>query len=360
MARRTPLTPIFDYRYRRGAINVGNTPGSSPICIPASLAVADTEAATGTVINDPHRPATYGSNYIVLPSFSDARIVMIDVSDPTNMSVAGSVQDTTDLLSVRSVAVRGDYAYAGANQRLAVVDISTPAAPTVVGVLSDAAIANPEGIAFNGNYAYLAAGSTARCSVVDISTPTAPTLVGSVQDLTRLDFCTSIVYSGGYCFLTEFNNNYLTVVDVSTPASPTVAGWVTDAQLGGAYHSVLDGNYLYVSCYSADRLTVVDISTPTSPTIAGSVTDASVLNGAIHSVQDGNYLYLSCYDGNRVTVVDVSTPASPTLSINGGGGVSVADATNLLGAWGICKVGNYVFTPAFLNDRLTSVAITCS
>jgi len=83
-----------------------------------------------------------------------------------------------------AVAVQGDRAYVGAGNRLAVVDVSDPAALQVVGSLIYADYVQE--IHVVSPYTYLIVGNH-DLSVVDISNPTAPQEVGAyhftAQDL---------------------------------------------------------------------------------------------------------------------------------------------------------------------------------
>ncbi|OAD21120.1 LVIVD repeat-containing protein, partial [Candidatus Thiomargarita nelsonii] len=56
------------------------------------------------------------------------------------------------------VAVAGNYAYAATGRGLAIVDISTPTAPTLAGSYDTSGSAL--GVAVDGNYAYVADGSS--------------------------------------------------------------------------------------------------------------------------------------------------------------------------------------------------------
>jgi hypothetical protein len=95
---------------------------------------------------------------------------VIDVSDPTNPTIVGSV-DTPGY--ARGVYVLGNYAYVADDASgLQVIDVSNPTNPTIVG-----SVYTPDsawGVYVLGNYAYVANmvnyGSS-RLQVIDISDP---------------------------------------------------------------------------------------------------------------------------------------------------------------------------------------------
>ena len=107
-------------------------------------------------------------------------------------------------------------------------------------------------MAVQGNYAYVTAYSTASLAVVDISNPSAPTLVGSVQDWTNLYGADGVAVSGNYAYVGGDSCSCFTVLDISNPKEPTV---VTSLYEGGIEGLTLVGNYVYAAAYSEWRRT---------------------------------------------------------------------------------------------------------
>ena len=92
-------------------------------------------------------------------------------ADARNVELVGQIGGATD-----TVAVQGRYAYIGLGPRLAVVDISNPARPTLVGqsaILPDLV----EDVAVSGTLAYVADGD-GGLRVIDVSNSAAPHEVG--------------------------------------------------------------------------------------------------------------------------------------------------------------------------------------
>lgn len=257
-----PMTPIWDPRKQTGSIDVGGTPG-----IP---------------------------------------------SDPTTLTIVGSVLDATNLQNASDVDVVGDLALVAVagTDRFTVVDFSTPASPSVVGSVTN-------GTTLNGPSAIRASGASSavvvmssRLTTVEFATPASPTVVGSVTD-SLLDGAHDVVVSGSYAYVSAATADALVIVDVSTPASPSIVGSVTDAVLNGAWEVAVSGSYAYVSAVNSSRLVVVDISTPATPSIVGSVFDASSLDFVEGVEVSGDYVF--CVRDEQFVVVDVSTKATPVI-----------------------------------------------
>jgi len=113
-------------------------------------------------------------------------------------------------------------------------------------------------VALDGDYAYMTAYGADRVVIIDISNPAAPSVVGSVTHA-DLDGARGIALSGDYAYVTGYNADTLVVVDISNPTAPSVVGSVTHADLNGARGIALSGDYAYVGAYDADKVVVVDI-----------------------------------------------------------------------------------------------------
>ena len=111
-------------------------------------------------------------NYAYVP-YGDFGLVVVNVSDPTNPTLAG-VCDTPGF--ALGVAIAGDYAFvADQGGGLQVVNITNPSSPTIAGSYSG--FGETEKLVVAGNYLYIADGSSGL-QVVDISTPTNPVPAG--------------------------------------------------------------------------------------------------------------------------------------------------------------------------------------
>lgn len=114
-------------------------------------------------------------------------------------SYVGSTGSLDVMDGIGGVEKQGDYIYTikpHGTFTLAVVDVSTPASPTVVGSVTDSSSTTCYYFVISGNYAYAASYGSHALIVVDISTPTAPTIAGRLQDSTNLAQAFNVAVSG--------------------------------------------------------------------------------------------------------------------------------------------------------------------
>ena len=133
-------------------------------------------------------------NYAYVTAFSGAAVTVIDISNPTSPAIVASLKDTTNLPLPVDAAASGQYLYVaqqtGSTHQLAILDISHPQAPTVVGTLGSSLLNNAYRIRVRGSFAYLAAKNSSSVVAVDVSDPKHPRLAGYLQDAGHL-FSTS-------------------------------------------------------------------------------------------------------------------------------------------------------------------------
>ena len=212
------------------------------------------------------------------------------------IQLVGSIQPQA---VITDVVVSGSYAYlVDYYQKLLVVDVSNPAAPSTVDVLNLSGIHE---IAINGNYLYASAEN--RFVVINVSNPTNIGIVlTSNPTLTTGDCCAfDLFVVNNYLYISSRNTTtetkYVDIFDITTPSSPTHLGnisaddWFRDIFVSGNYLFTANGIY--------------DISNPASP---NKLTDDFP---AGHSIfVDNTFAYGG---GSALQILDVSTPANPEL-----------------------------------------------
>lgn len=194
----------------------------------------------------------------------------MDVSDPTSPTPLGSLDTTWVAYDIR---VDGDVAYAGtAGSGLMTLDVSNPAAPAIIGqVLPDVPGGAPHvlGVALNGDHAYATyadegfgqASAVRAAAVVDVSDPAAPSIVETFgPDVT-----------GGWLYGAEVDQDFLYVsgdngvfvYDLTDPDDPRRVGHSGD--FPAAWFDV-SGDSSKISCGLGGGVGVLDIADPFSPT----------------------------------------------------------------------------------------------
>jgi len=259
-------------------------------------------------------------------------LAIVDISTPTAPTLAGSY-DTSDY--ARGVAVDGNYAYvADGSSGLQIIDITTPTAPTLAGSYDTPNSAS--GVAVDGNYAYVADWHSGL-QIIDITTPTAPTLAGSYD---TPDYALGVAVDGNYAYVADSWQG-LQIIDITTPTAPTLAGSYDTPDY--ARSVAVDGNYAYVADGSSG-LQIIDITTPTAPTLAGSYDTPNSASGV---AVDGNYAYVADWHSG-LQIIDITTPTAPTLA----GSYDTPDY-----ALGVAVDGNYAYV-ADLYSGLQIIDIT--
>ena len=277
------------------------------------------------------------------------------VDSPVSPSLSGSY--TTTSLGARSVYVSGKYAYILSTNGLAIIDVNNKSNPSTVGfaMVNGVGDVGDRAVMVAGKYAYAISNASSSLNVIDVSNPAAPTLVGSVVSTTALASAKSIAVSGHYAYVVANGNNGLAVVDISNPAIPTVVGFIKDnTQLLTPVSVYVNGKYAYVASKDGNSITILDISVATNPTVVGFKADNTYLNGSYSVYVSGRYAYVVSNFSNSFATVDVGDPTNPTIV------GSLIDNTILNQAQGIFVSGKYAYVIGVVNDYFGVIDISSS
>lgn len=247
-------------------------------------------------------------------------------TDETGPSIRIVVEDFSDALlnGAMCLVVEGIYAYIAAGSSMVIVNISDPANPTIAGSITDSRLAGAYGIVKRSSVVYVTARSSSvrRFNVVNVGTPATPTVSGSVQNLTVLNDCREIVIGGpSLALVTCGDGDRVVLMNTSNAASPTVVTSVvssTNLNFPNGIISPQGGSVLV--CNNGQGLTVVDY---TSTTIA-----VDQLLGGPNTFQidlDGSYAWCTNVDDEELYCVEVSN-----LS-----GMTFMGSVPIEGVWGV-------------------------
>ena len=178
-------------------------------------------------------------------------LLIVDVANPENIYERGRAEGR-DLLSI---AVAGDYAYAGIGTAgIVVYDVSNPGAPTEASAQASAGSSN--GTYVDGSTLYVAAG-VAGMRTFDLTDPAVPAPLGSFG--TQDTFCTYVTVRDGVAWLT--GGFGLIAADVTDPAAPTEIGRF---ETGGetTYEVAFIGDTAFLP--GLDGLRTLDVTDPAS------------------------------------------------------------------------------------------------
>jgi hypothetical protein len=162
-------------------------------------------------------------------------LVVVDISDPHNPVVRGSVPT-----GGTSVHVSGSLAYVAAPAGLNVYDVSDPGNVVLLGSTSDLA-SSPSAVHVSGHRAYVTMQTSNSLVVYDIANPAAPAALGS-SPTGSLSRPVSVTVSGDLAFVacegegTNEETNGVVVFDVSDPANIELQG--TTSEVDQRVHAV--------------------------------------------------------------------------------------------------------------------------
>lgn len=249
--------------------------------------------------------SSFVNGHVIAALVDTAELVSIDISDPDNPAVA----DTLALgASPRGIAVSGTHAFVTVANGLRVVDVTDPTNMSVVGTLTHSTVTDR--ILYDSGFCYTLTNTTNVLRLINVSTPTSPTLAGAV-DLGATVGGRGLAKVGDHVLASVDSGFYS--IDVSSPFAPTVTGFASGGPAQGGRVIVI-GSHAYV------LNTVYDVSDPSSPSNEGlwgafSGGTASAL-GAYGSelVQLATTSAGGVGSYNILTLFDVSNPTSGAYS----------------------------------------------
>jgi len=188
------------------AVNVNNT--SAP----------KVEGASDIIFAGEHIAAS--SSLSVVTGEDDAGMAhlwVLDISDPVYPKLDGELDTTlTDFYDVALNSTASMAVVAAGSQGIRVVDLTNPAAPSVIGSYDTPGSARGVALNSTGTLAYVA--DFYGLQILSLANPRAPSLVGSLNN--SYYSWVDVAVSGGIACLADESGNALRVVDVSIPSAP--------------------------------------------------------------------------------------------------------------------------------------------
>ena len=269
---------------------------ASMIRSPATATEVENVEFVGRIGGNPHPAVAIQGNYAYIGV--EPGLAILDVSDPAHPAVVGQTGVPGGIGDAYDVAVAGNYAYvADGWGGLRIINVTDPAAPTRAGSYNTPRNAN--GVAVAGNYAYVADG-WGGLRIVDVTDQAHPSEAGFYD---TPGYANSVAVAGNYAYVADSGG--LRIINVTDPAAPTRAGsYNTPRNANGV---AVAGNYAYVAD-GWGGLRIVDVSNPTAPTEAGFYNPPDYAQGVAVA---GNYAYVAD-GGGGLRIVDVTDPAHPS------------------------------------------------
>ena len=246
-----------------------------------------------------------GSTYAAVTAYFDDGVQILDITDPSNVTAAGSIADTDTLVlgGAAGIAVfeSGGSTYAAVaaydDGGVQILDITDPSNVTAAGSIGDTdtlVLGGAEGIAVfesgGSTYAAVAAYDDGGVQILDITDPSNVTAAGSIGDTDTLELFgaegIAVFESGGstYAAVAAYDDDGVQILDITDPSNVTAAGSIADTttlKLDGAQGITTfksgGSTYAAVTAYFDDGVQILDITDPSNVTAAGSIADTTTL-----------------------------------------------------------------------------------
>jgi hypothetical protein len=245
----------------------------------------------------PHDIEVDGSRAYVADG--QAGLAVLDISSPEAPALLGTKMDSMNV--AWGVAHAGNYAYVSyGSKELYIIDVSRPESLKVAGELEYPQPGYGYDAAIKDTFAYLA--SDAQFIVVNVAQPAYPNLVFQYR---YPHDCRGVAVQGNYCYL-ACGQLGVAVWRVESLPPRQIANFDTPAN---ALSVAVSGNYLYVAD-TRNGLVVADISDPLNPR---PVATLGLSGYARHVSVTDSLAYVSCEAGG-LAIVNVVRPEQPVLA----------------------------------------------
>ena len=304
-----------------------------------------------------------GSTYAAVAAESEDGVQILNITDPSNVTAAGSIGNTgtLELNGPSGIATfeSGGSTYAAVaayHDGVQILNITDPSNVTAAGSIGNTdalVLGGARGIAVfesgGSTYAAVAAYDDNGVQILDITDPSNVTAADSIGNTGTLEldgaWGIATFESGGstYAAVTAYYDNGVQILDITDPSNVTAADSITDAgtlKLNGAQGIATfesgGSTYAAVAAESENGVQILDITDPSNVTAAGSIGDTGApalgAAGDIATFRSGGSTYaaVAAYKGG-VQILDITDPSDVTAA----GSIADTDALVLEGARGI-------------------------
>jgi hypothetical protein len=324
--------------------------------------------------------------YVLVASYADDGIQIIDITDPARPVATASVTDGVDgfdeldnASDIATVAIgAGTYALVASftDDGIQIIDITNPARPAAVASATDGV----------GEFDELdGAGAVATARIGAKTDPARPVAAASATDgVDGFDVLagargidTAKIGARTYALVASFTDDGIQIIDITNPARPAAVASATD---GVGEFDELDGagavatarigakTYALVASFTDDGIQIIDITDPTRPAAVASVTDGEDGFDGLDGVHDitvvtaglSTYVLVASHWDDGIQVINVTDPASPVTvasATDGEGGFDELD-----GAHGIATItidsSTYALVASLHDDGVQMINVT--
>lgn len=258
--------------------------------------------------------------YSVSGTAADGTFTVIDITDPANLVVRGTIVGAAALVNARSVTERsGDIVCVVGHQTLACINVANPAAPAIVGSLTADSYFGENACTRVGDLVFSVGNNL---TATNVANPAAPSLAGNVDTALGTGVARGVLSLGGGLVAVTVSTSspyHVGIYNVANPAAMALVGSVAlDPSLsqnhGLARHPTL--SLLYVPCTGLSDgtgrgLAVVDFSTPAAPVVSWFTGNPTAPLRDCKVTADATTLLVGGL--NVIRIYDLAAPAAPSF-----------------------------------------------
>ena len=296
-----------------------------------------------------------GHTYAAVAAYLDSGVQILNVTNPSNITAAGSITDNLKLRGASGITtfVSGGHTYAAvaaySSDGVQILDVTDPPNITPVGSITDTDTLELDGASgittfVSGGHIYAAVAAREDDGVQILNVTDLPhiTAAGHItDDGTSTDSLElwdargiTIFESGGhkYAAVAAYEDDGVQILNVTDPTNITAAGSITDTDtlvLDGAsgITTFVSGGHTYaaVAAYEDDGVQILNVTDPLRITAVSSITDTRgitglVLDGAVDITTftsgDNTYVAVAADRDSGVQILDVTDPLHITAAGN--------------------------------------------
>jgi hypothetical protein len=173
-------------------------------------------------LQGPFPGISLAGTHVYIPSHAPGNqgaIYRVDVSNPAAPAIDGSIA-TTPSISPNAVFVTGGYMYCACASEPDTSYVEVFTADGTITSLGRVALAHsPQRLVVRGNYAYVTNFDAEQLDVIDISTPASPSVAATVP---LACYGLPIALSGSYAYVGCYAADGVAKIDISVPSAPVL------------------------------------------------------------------------------------------------------------------------------------------
>ena len=267
-------------------------------------------------------------NYMYIPGGSDSdgalTLTIVDISNITTPEVIGKLSSSESGISgARTIKVVGDYAYLDNydDSGFSIVNISNPTNLSVVGSYESVLdVSGGRGIDVSGDYVCFTSRD-GYLSLIDVSDPTNPE---AIMERYIGGFPWNVVIYGDYAYVADRTGpiKVYDILDELEYVSEYSLGleYVSEYSLGGVWDvDIIDWPYVFVTTndyVNGSGYAIVDISDPYNlKSVSRNSVDQEVQMASIGNkhVSNHQFAFLSSPNEGSIIVIDISDPTKASI-----------------------------------------------